>query len=130
MNLANIFNTILLGNTKLSGLRTIIVNTILMVIALWDFLAKDGGLFEMLCDTGVNLFCTISETQFYMVALVVNTALNNILRWLTVTPAGVEASPAELRIAHAGEDGRQRFAKVVAIGSAVVIIGLIASAII
>lgn len=99
--LKNLINKILLGNTQIAGMRTIILNTVTLLLGIWDFAIKDGGLFSFLCGVAENFkalafFCTISETQFYVSALVVVTALNNILRWLSDGPVGAKAGPARL----------------------------------
>jgi hypothetical protein len=104
MDFSTILNKILLGDTKLAGLRTIIVNTLMLIIAAWTFFSKDGGLFEFLCSTSdtvsfMSVFCGIGETQFYATALIVITALNNVLRWLTVAPVGVNTTPAQVTAA-------------------------------
>jgi hypothetical protein len=90
----NLINKLLLGNTQLAGMRTIIVNTIVLIIALWEFATKDGGLFAFLCQVSENItwlhwFCAVSATAFYTSALVFISALNNVLRWLSETPVGV-----------------------------------------
>ena len=100
----NLINKILLGNTQIAGMRTIILNTVTLLLGVWDFAIKDGGLFQFLCGVAENFkvlafFCTISETQFYISALVVITALNNILRWLSDGPVGSTAGPARLSVA-------------------------------
>jgi hypothetical protein len=100
--LKNLINKILLGNTQIAGMRTIILNTITLLLAVWDFAIKDGGLFNFLCGiadnfTALAFFCTISESQFYISALVVITALNNVLRWLSDGPVGA-SGPARLRV--------------------------------
>ena len=51
----NLINKLLLGNTQLAGMRTIIVNTIVLIIALWEFATKDGGLFAFLCQVSENI---------------------------------------------------------------------------
>ena len=100
----NLINKILLGNTQIAGMRTIILNTVTLLLGLWDFAIKDGGLFQFLCGVADNFqflafFCTISETQFYISALVAITALNNILRWLSDGPVG---SPVPARLTVGG----------------------------
>jgi hypothetical protein len=99
----NLINKILLGNTQIAGMRTIILNTVMLLLGIWDFMVKDGGLFEFLCQTGETVkafafFCTISESQFYVSALVVITALNNVLRWLSDGPVGSKGGPARLSV--------------------------------
>jgi|GEM_PF-4837297 len=90
-----LINRLLLGNTKLSGIRTILVNTIVLILAVWEFASKDGGIFSMLCES-FQILCDISTSQFYVGVLVVISALNNVLRWVTVAPVGLTASPAQM----------------------------------
>ncbi len=120
----NTINSLLLGNTKLSGLRTILLNSIALIIAVWEFASKDGGLFTMLCDS-FTVMCNVSETQFYTVAIAIVLALNNVLRWLTVTPVGVEASPAQLEISKEEPDAKQNFATIIAYASLGVIAAIV-----
>ncbi len=101
--LKQLINKILLGNTQIAGMRTIILNTIILLLGIWDFSIKDGGLFPFLCDAGnswqaLSFFCNISETAFYSSALVVVTALNNVLRWLSTGPVGQKGGPANLTV--------------------------------
>lgn len=84
-------------------MRTIIVNTIVLIIALWEFATKDGGLFAFLCQVSENItwlhwFCAVSATAFYTSALVFISALNNVLRWLSETPAGISANDMPARM--------------------------------
>jgi len=99
----NLINKLLLGNTQLAGMRTIIVNTIVLIIALWEFATKDGGLFAFLCSVSENItwlhwFCDISATAFYTSALVFISALNNVLRWLSETPVGISTNDMPARM--------------------------------
>jgi hypothetical protein len=101
--LKKLINQILMGNTQIAGMRTIIVNIIGLILALWEFATQGNGLFEFLCSladkfTVLQVFCHISETQFYVSALVVITSLNNVLRWLSVTPVGVNPKDAPARL--------------------------------
>ena len=99
----NLINKILLGNTQIAGMRTIILNTIVLLLAIWEFAIKDGGLFAFLCSIGdtvqwFSFFCDISSTAFYTSALVFVSALNNVLRWLSDAPVGAKVGPARLSI--------------------------------
>jgi len=99
----NLINKILLGNTQIAGMRTIILNTIVLLLAIWEFAIKDGGLFAFLCSIGdtvqwFSFFCDISSTAFYTSALVFVSALNNVLRWLSDTPVGVNPKNAPARL--------------------------------
>lgn len=99
----NLINKILLGNTQLSGMRTIILNTIVLILACWEFAVKDGGLFSFLCGIAESIeafkwFCSVSETAFYASALVFISALNNVLRWLSDGPVGVNMNNAPARL--------------------------------
>ena len=103
--LKKLINKILLGNTQIAGLRTIIVNTLVLILALWEFATKDGGLFAFLCDVSGSVswlqwFCNVSASEFYTSALVFIAAINNVLRWLSDTPVGVSAvdMPARLTV--------------------------------
>jgi hypothetical protein len=113
--LKKLINKILLGNTQIAGMRTIILNTIILLIGIWDFAIKDGGLFQFLCGVGetfpvMSFFCNISETAFYSSALVVVTALNNVLRWLSDTPVGSAGGPARLTVgSYSVTPGRKAF---------------------
>lgn len=124
-----ILNWILLGNTQLSGLRTIILNTIAMIIAIWEFLDNEGGLFDMLC-TSFQIMCNIGQTTFYAGVVAVLFALNNILRWLTVAPVGIKTTPAQLVIAHEAPNGEQKFATVIVVASVAAILAVIAIAVV
>lgn len=88
---------------KIKGFRTIIINTITVIIGAWEFLTGGNGLFEFLCRVAANVpvlswFCNLAEGAFYAIGLVVIGALNNILRLLTASGIGEATKPQELKI--------------------------------
>jgi hypothetical protein len=88
---------------KIKGFRTIIINTITVLIGAWEFLTGGNGLFEFLCRIAQNVpvlswICGLAEGAFYAVGLVVIGALNNILRLLTANAIGEATKPADLVI--------------------------------
>lgn len=85
------------GN-KLKGYRTILLNAITLLLALWEYITG-SGLFSFLCTVAekihvLNFFCAIEASQFYVWILAVVAALNMILRKLTDTPVGYTAPAA------------------------------------
>ncbi len=112
---------------KIKGFRTIIVNTIALIVGAWEFLNKGDGLFEFLCSLGETIsffsyFCTITETGFYAILLAIIGTLGNVLRILTAAPVGQSASPAELKV-YLGHPSRgQLVSKGIAAGSVCMII--------
>ena len=133
----NLINKILLGNTQIAGMRTIILNTIVLLLAIWEFAIKDGGLFAFLCSIGdtvqwFSFFCDLSSTAFYTSALVFVSALNNVLRWLSDTPVGVNPKnvPARLQIGSVEISDTSAVIIAGAVGVSIVsIIGLVLSGI-
>jgi len=132
-----LINKILLGNTQIAGMRTIILNTIVLLLAVWEFAIKDGGLFALLCSLGetvswLSFFCDVSSTAFYTSALVVVTALNNVLRWLSDTPVGVnpKSIPARLQFGDIEVSDSRAVIIAGAVGVSIIsIIGLVLSGI-
>lgn len=83
---------------KIKGYRTILVNAITIILAVWEHVTGDG-LFNFLCTLGetihwFNIFCTIEATQFYVWLMGIVGVLNMILRKLSDTPAGISAPAA------------------------------------
>jgi len=83
----------LLMGSKLKGYRTIILNVGTMVLAVWEFISKDGGLFDLLCGASETfnfliMFCDIDKGEFYAAILVVINFVNVLLRKLTTGPIG------------------------------------------
>ena len=112
---------------KIKGFRTIIINTITVIIGAWEFINKGDGLFEFLCRLGESFkflafFCGITETVFYTVLVAIVAALNNVLRVLTANAVGVRTSPADLRIELLNPTWGQNGARVIAGGSILTII--------
>ena len=112
---------------KIKGFRTIIINTITVIIGAWEFINKGDGLFEFLCRLGetfkfLAFFCGITETAFYAVLLAIIGALGNVLRILTANAVGVRTSPADLRIELNNPTWGQNGARVIAGGSILTII--------
>lgn len=133
--LQKLLNQLFLGNTKLAGMRTIIVNTIGMLLVLWQFLSKDGGLFTFLCQSAtwisqLVVFCNITETTFYVTILGIVAAMNNILRFITVTPVGEKASPAQLSVGYRNPTTGYKIAAGIAVASVAGIIAIIIKAIV
>lgn len=92
----------LILNKYLKGSKTVVVNTAMLVLALWEMLSG-GQLFEMLCEFSDTLgflafTCDIENSKVWTAIIGIMAALNNVLRQITNTPVGVSNAPAELSI--------------------------------
>ena len=115
---------------KIKGFRTIIANTIVIILGAWEFLTKGNGLFEFLCKLSdsihfLQFFCGIQETAFYGVLIAIIGALNNVLRVITTNAVGVATTPQDLRIEFTNPTFGQRGAQWVAAGSIFAIIAML-----
>ncbi|NOX64619.1 MAG: hypothetical protein GXO85_02190 [Chlorobi bacterium] len=68
----------------LKGYKTIITAAIVFLIGAWEWI-DNSGLYGFLCDY-FPWFCTVEETKFYAVMLMITGALQKALRFVTTTP--------------------------------------------
>lgn len=67
---------------KLTGYRTIIINTITAVLGFVAIFLNQET-YEWLCSIGLALFCNFESTQIFASIMIVVGLLNNILRYFT-----------------------------------------------